>query len=440
MNTRLFLGLALAAASLLAGEPKIENIDDSSLKKWAAELGADDFETRQKAQENLRRAGPRAQAALEAARKGGDLEVASRAEQLLAPMYTRIHREREMAWFSENFGSLFGSDLKPAAENAVARADEKAHETPDSGLSWLAKAQETDGHWDSVKHGAAKNADIEQTAFALLAFLGAGHTEKVGEHKANVKAAQQWLAVHVGEDGGVRVSKDADVDGLTQAIVGMALAEAAGMANVPATKELAQKVVNHATEKHQSRDGEKLSGFGRTPNSKKPDLLTSMLFVMQLKSAKVAGLKVDPKAFDGAIEFLDTLDQKEKGFAMAAGEKPSARATVAGLLCRQFLGWKREDLEGQANHFAKLYGTPAEPGSDDFFDWIGELVMFQQGGELWKTFNDGARLRIKAAQQHTGKLSGSIDPRGEWTNAGRVFSTAVGTLCLEIYYRYRMLR
>lgn len=446
MNTRLFLGLALAASSLFAGEPKTESIDDSSLKKWAAELGADDFETREKAQEKLRSAGLRALAVLEAAKKSGDLEVASRAEQLLIPLQAHISKAREFGWIAENFGSLFGSDLKAApftSENAGERealARLEGRGEPESNLGWLAKAQEADGHWDSVKHGASKNSDLEQTSFALLAFLGAGHTEKIGEHKDTVKRAVKWLAEHVGEDGGARVSTDAPVDGITQALVGMALAESAGMANLKATKELAQKVIDYSTGKHQSRNGEKTGGFGRAARSQKPELLTTMLFTMQLKSAKVAGLKVPPESFDGIIEFIDSMDQKEKGFAMAAGENPSARATCAGVLCRQFLGWKKDDLAPQVALFLKQYGIPEENGSDDLFDWIGVLVTFQQGGEAWQNFNAGVRSRIAGAQEREGNLSGSVRPRGEWRGAGRVFSTAVGALSTEVYYRYQMLR
>jgi len=437
-----FLVLALASSFTFGGEVKPEAIEDSMLKQWAAQLGAEDFETREKAQNNLRNAGVRAQAALEAAKKSGDLEVSSRAEQLLIPLQARINKEHEFVWIAEHVGPLFGSDLKSPSfnpENAqerVAVAQLEGRGEPDSNLGWLAKTQEADGHWDSVKHGAAKNADIEHTSFALLAFLGAGHTEKVGEFKDNVKRGVKWLCDHVGEDGGVRVSPDAEVDGIKQALVGLALAESAGMANLKPTKELAQKVIDYSTEKHQVLDGEKHLGFGRSARSTKPDMLTTMLFTMQLKSAKVAGLRVNAAAFDGVIEFIDSLDQKEKGYAMAAGEKPSARATVAALLCRQFLGWKKDDLAPQVSVFLKQYGYPDENGSDDLFDWIGELVTFQQGGDAWRNFNGGARTRITGAQEH----DGSVRPRGEWSGAGRVFSTAVGALCLEIYYRYQALR
>jgi len=54
----------------------------------------------------------------------------------------------------------------------------KATETAvDAALRWLAYHQEADGHWDSMKFGAAKKCDTAMTGLAELAFLGAGHSE-----------------------------------------------------------------------------------------------------------------------------------------------------------------------------------------------------------------------------------------------------------------------
>ena len=60
-------------------------------------------------------------------------------------------------------------------------------------LRWLAYHQEPDGHWDTVKYGASNKVDTAITGLSTLAFLGAGHTEKVGTWKANVTKAVSWL-------------------------------------------------------------------------------------------------------------------------------------------------------------------------------------------------------------------------------------------------------
>lgn len=428
------LCLSLVASLCCGGEPAAP--DEAQLKRWTAELGSDNYDTREAAQEKLRLAGDIAELALEAVKKSGDVEVCTRAEQILSNIYPQRVRKREMQWLADNVGTLFGADLKAPFQWA-----DKTVETPLADrnfLGWLAEVQEADGHWNSVRHGASKDADIEQSAMALLAFLGAGHTEKVGEYKKNVKLAVAWLRTRVGEDGGIRREDETEVDGIVHSVAGMALAEAAGMANIAATKELAQKVVDYSCAKHQAGDAENPGGFGRAPKSTKPDMVTTLFFTMQLKSAKVAGLKVPMKSFDGLIAFLDTLDKQEKGFAFAPGLEPSARATIYGCLCRQFLGWRREDLASRAGLFAKQYGDPNGKGSDDMTDWIAQMALFQQGGDIWHAFNNGVKKRIGSTQLQHNAPNGPVAPRGEWTGAGRVFSTALGALCLEVYYRYRL--
>jgi hypothetical protein len=69
----------------------------------------------------------------------------------------------------------------------------------------------------------------------------------------------------------------------------------------------------------------------------------------------------------------------------------------------------------------------------------GAWGIIEDGGNAWQTFNTGVRKRVCAQRRSDGIFAGSIDPRGEWTGAGRVFSTALGALSLEIYYRYTPL-
>ena len=64
----------------------------------------------------------------------------------------------------------------------------------DSALRWLAEHQEADGSWDCDKYGGDKaNADPAVTAWALLAFMGAGHSTEFGKYRDNVRRAVDWL-------------------------------------------------------------------------------------------------------------------------------------------------------------------------------------------------------------------------------------------------------
>jgi len=333
----------------------------------------------------------------------------------------------------------------------------------DSALRWLAYHQEADGRWDSKKYGSSPKVDTAVTGFALLAFLGAGHTEKVGEYKGNVQKAVSWLKSKQDAEGMVWDTSDDQAGhrakGYPCAIATLALAEAAGMANIPDTKAAAQKAIDYCTEKHQQGEGSDKGGWRYGPKQE-PDTSVTGWFIMALKSAKVAGLAVNPAAFDGAIKFLDSVEKKQEGAAGGSGYGPASsywymtnnehghtahRLSAIGNLGRQFLGWKKEDLQSSVEWFVNKGGVPSWGGngeSCDLYYWYyGTLCVFQQGGDLWKRWNDGMKTALITNQCKQGDDSGSWNPSGPYSEEwGRVGQTALACLCLEVYYRYMQLK
>jgi hypothetical protein len=323
----------------------------------------------------------------------------------------------------------------------------------DLALKWLAYHQEADGHWDAKKYNGMK-VDTAVTGMALLAFLGAGHTEKVGEYKSHVQKAVTWLKSKQAANGCVFDTTDEGGHrgiGYPCAIATMALAEAAGMANIPDTKAAAQKAITYCTDLHQQGDGSDKLGFRYAPKSA-GDISVSGWFVMALKSAKVAGLAVNHASFDGAIKFIDTCEKKgvaggEYGpaseYSYMPGGDANVRRDAIGNLCRQFLGWKKEDLQSSVELFVKksIPNWGANGESVDLYYWYyGTLCVFQQGGELWKMWNEGMKKALVENQIKQGEDAGSWNPTGAFSNEwGRVGQTALACLCLEVYYRYVQL-
>mgnify|MGYP001023302309 CR=1 FL=1 len=76
------------------------------------------------------------------------------------------------------------------------------------------------------------------------------------------------------------------------------------------------------------------------------------------------------------------------------------------------------------------------PDVDWYYWYYGSQVMFQMGGDYFKQWNDAIRDMLCDHQITKGDDAGSWDPTGRYAPEGRVFSTAFGALCLEIYYRY----
>ena len=77
-------------------------------------------------------------------------------------------------------------------------------------------------------------------------------------------------------------------------------------------------------------------------------------------------------------------------------------------------------------------------GTIDMYYWYyASLAMFQLGGSFWKAWNPAMKAALVPTQLRKGCPNGSWDPCGAWGEAGgRVYSTAINVLSLEIYYRY----
>jgi hypothetical protein len=171
--------------------------------------------------------------------------------------------------------------------------------------------------------------------------------------------------------------------------------------------------------------------------------------VMALKSGKVAGLKVDGAGFQGATNRLAGVTDPKTGKVgySARGFYPDSMGfvtTSVGMVCAQFMGTANSDplLRKQAD---LLLTRPPEwkkcghrSDVQFFYHWYyGTLAMFQMGGERWKKWNLGLKKTLLPNQRKGGDEDGSWDPTSGWAPiGGRVYSTAVGALCLEVYYRY----
>ena len=68
---------------------------------------------------------------------------------------------------------------------------------------------------------------------------------------------------------------------------------------------------------------------------------------------------------------------------------------------------------------------------------FGTLATFQKGGDVWKRWNGALKDVVLENQDRGDELGGSWAPTGPSSRAlGRAGTTALMTLCLEVYYRY----
>jgi hypothetical protein len=174
-----------------------------------------------------------------------------------------------------------------------------------------------------------------------------------------------------------------------------------------------------------------------------------------LKSAKSAGLYVmeSPEAkkmFKEYKKWVVTMTDENTGKgAYHPGQFNRISMSWVGGFQKQFLGFPREDKflykvsDLLVNTIKKKSILGGEQPGDVYQVYYATLFAFQQQGDVWRAYNPAMKKTLIGAQ-HRGdpkKLGGSWDPTKGHTGhkVGRVGTTAMFALCLEIYYRYDIM-
>lgn len=322
-------------------------------------------------------------------------------------------------------------------------------------LSWLARNQSPDGRWDADRfsagreakildhdrHGAGAKADTAMTGLALLAFLGHGQTHVSGEYAETVSKGLAYLRRTQGADGNLFGEAEYFAQMYSHGMATIAISEAFALSGDESLKPSLQKALRFTLAMQNPRNG----GWRYASPQQRPEDLGDMSQfgwqVMALKSGSLSGMAIPDRSRQGMLRFMTSVAAgKQQGLARyypVATERPSRTMSAEAACCRFFLGVDETDAQRQECTEYLLSQLPGE-GTVDFYYWYyGTLALFQRQGDPWKTWNASLQEQLLDRQSSAGEFAGSWDPDRVWGNyGGRVYSTALGTLCLEVYYRY----
>lgn len=316
--------------------------------------------------------------------------------------------------------------------------------TPDSeravyrGLKWLAAHQRNDGSWHFNHHlsrcqgscrdpGAAATT-TGATAVALLAFLGAGETHEEGEFQNFVRQGIYYLKGRM-----LDTPHGGDLQEGTmyaQGLATIALCEAYAMTGDTELAEPAQRAVDFILYAQ-----DPVGGGWRYFPGQPGDTTVLGWQLMALKSAEMAYLIVPPRAGVDAQRFLDGVQSRGGGAYgyQQPGEEPTT--TAVGLLCRMIGGWDRAS-PGLMDGVVRLADWGPSP-DNMYYNYYATQVMRHYGGPMWKEWNGELRDRLVREQATEGHENGSwYYPGGRCESGGRLLSTALSVMTLEVYYRY----
>ncbi|MFT7668118.1 MAG: hypothetical protein ACI8X5_000805 [Planctomycetota bacterium] len=334
-----------------------------------------------------------------------------------------------------------------------------------AGLDYLASIQDEVGFWGDARRRDKKYGSVfvGKTGLALLAFLGAGHTqESRSAHSPVVERALEFLLAIQRNDTGHFGRTSAYSHGIAT----YALAENYALTGDTRLKEpLERAVVQILRNQEQSnRDKRRFGGWSYYGSNSQhsdgwPRVSVSAWQVMALESSRLAGLAVPNRAFSEARDFLAAAMDGRRGsfryshdpnrlngsYAILPGSTPAA------LFALSLLG---EDLDSR--RYAPAWDFLAERSPTDYryttdaefvsqaqgnlyFWYYGSLASLRRGGKTWQKWN----VRLKETLLDSQRSDGSWEPISIYArnyaadNRGDAsYTTAMNVLSLEVYYRY----
>jgi len=367
--------------------------------------------------------------------------------------------EQDIPKLAVEYGS-FGARSAAGRQQAVESgggASGRSERAVELALEWLSRHQSPNGAWEAANYRKhcypaapcpelgrepVRNIDPGLTGLSTLAYLGAGYTDTSGRFQQTVKSALKYLISIQAPDGGFgpKIGTHFIYNHL---ICTLAMTEACGMTHNLRYRASAERGLDFMI-RNQYTDG----GWGyvrdlpNQANMHVSDTSVTGWAAMALKSAQMAKLEVSEQVWRSALHFVGrTSDEQGLAGYVAPGHvlTPGNPSTYAvGLLAQQFSPFD-VDARQAAKITDVLAGNLPLRDTEGFFYYAyhGSLVLYQYGGPKWEKWNRHVRTLLVENQEQTGCEAGSWDP-GErrWASwAGRVYSTAMAALTLEVYYR-----
>ncbi len=310
-------------------------------------------------------------------------------------------------------------------------------------LDWLAAHQHPDGAWRGkrfvdLQTGAdgAGQADHEIgiTGLALLSFLSRHHLPDDPQYGEAISKGLHFLKTRVQDFGKFKTGASHYM--YSHALGTQALAKAYGLTGDPDLKLAAQRAVDFIIyAQHPS------GGGWRYDARQWPDTSVTGWQVLALHDAWKAKLRV--AGFQGARRWIDLVSQRgyfRVGYMSKTDVHASRpRLTSVGMLAKLACGSRATDGPLRSGGFWLLKSKPDRAAPDYYYWYYASYALFQMGDEFFPDWNKSMKRALLALQCKDRNANyGSFNPNTEWGGyGGRIYSTALAILTLEVYYRYQ---
>ena len=150
-----------------------------------------------------------------------------------------------------------------------------------------------------------------------------------------------------------------------------------------------------------------------------------------------AKLSVEQRSVSAMQRFVRSVRTGRAGglASYRPGEAPSRTMTAEALATRLLIGDAVPQAEIDEAEKYMLQQLPGA-GQDNYYYWYyATLALHQLQDDAWETWNHSLQRRLLITQNS----DGSWPTSSVWGGyGGKVYSTAMATLCLETYYRHTL--
>ncbi|QEG38689.1 Prenyltransferase and squalene oxidase repeat protein [Roseimaritima ulvae] len=344
---------------------------------------------------------------------------------------------------TDDFANRSG-DAKAAALRRRG-GDEHTEAAVEAALRWLAHYQRPDGSWDptasgagqeraplgEARGGAGRRCTSAITGLALLSMLGSGNTHREGPYAANVHAGLSYLIRNQAPDGSLAGRATQFARTYSHGMATLAMCEAAAMTKDPQAIAAARAAIAYS-----QRQQHPTTGGWRYRRGETGDTSQLGWQAMALHSAQQADIALNPRTMPLIHEFLRSVRGGQQGglARYRPGQAESRTMTAEALAIRLLLDEPVPAAEIREAEASLLEELPGDGQANYYYWYYASLALHQLQSPAWDTWN----ARLKQELLRTQQADGSWPTDSVWGGyGGRVYTTALGALSLEVYYRHR---
>lgn len=360
-----------------------------------------------------------------------------------------------------------------------------------AALKWLADHQNREGYWsattfsaDSTRTGARKtynrdfvrvgdptgdqgwegSVDIGLTGLALLCYTGDGQSHRMGKFKETIRRGLLYLRKIQNTDGCFG-PKDDEHFVYNHAIATMAMTELYGLESDRALHQVVKSAVDFIVTSQNPGLGWR---YGVQPTFN--DSSVTGWMVLTLHVAEMAGIEFDhTKTYNGAAEWFKLVTVDVNGYPQTGYDKPGSPCArlrsaadydnvpsmdsihIMSMLFMNKAGIGDARLRSQAGQIVQELPQWKLEKLDYYYWYYASLALYQMGGSAWEKWEKPMTQVLLNSQRglrpdEKGETERSLDEHGSWdpvdawgTAGGRVYSTAINCLTLQVWRRYEKL-